>query len=161
MKKPILFVALLLNLFILSADARQGGPFGLGVVLGDPTGLSMKYWTSRENAVSAALAFGTFHHHYDNYYYNDETDVYLHVNYLWHNFGLLPVQRGQLPVYWGAGGRLYFGHDFALGVRGCGGLEYLPVAPIDIFLELGLVIDFMGNHPGADGDLGIGIRYFF
>jgi hypothetical protein len=155
--KAFLF-SLMLIVLCATIDARQGGNFGLGAVLGAPTGLSMKYWTGRNNAVSGALAFG-------GYAYHDHTwggqELHLQGSYLWHSFGAIQVDRGQLPVYWGLGGRLLAGNDFALGVRGCGGFEYLfPKAPFDVFLELGLIIDFVG-FVGADFDLGIGIRYFF
>jgi hypothetical protein len=163
MKTKILMLILALGLFVIQSDARQGGPFGLGAVLGSPTGLSFKYWTRHDNAVSGALAFDVYHNHSwdDHYSYNnDDMDAYLHVNYLWHSMKAIPVQRGQLPLYWGLGGRMLMGHGFALGARGCGGIEYLPLAPVDIFMELGLVIDVVG-HFGADGDLGIGVRYFF
>ena len=159
-----LFLFLSLAVLSTTIDARQGGNFGLGAVLGDPTGLSMKYWLRKDNAVSGALAFGTYRHHYYNDHhdgwYDEEVNIHLHANYLWHSFSALPVQRGELPLYWGAGGRLLMGHDFAMGVRGCGGIEYLPLAPIDIFLELGVIIDFVG-HVGGDVDLGLGLRYFF
>ena len=57
----------LLSLFALAAlnpaEAIEVGsrPFGLGVVLGDPTGLSAKYYLGGPtNAVDFALAFDTY-----------------------------------------------------------------------------------------------------
>jgi len=151
-------------LSVFTIDARQGGPLGLGFVLGDPTGISVKYWTGKENAVSGVLAFNLSHRHYDHdghYYYDDSSmDAYLHINYLWHSFQVFPVERGRLPIYWGVGGRLVMGNDFALGARGCGGVEFLPNAPIDIYLELGLVLNVV-PYTAMDGDIGIGLRYFF
>jgi hypothetical protein len=160
MKKTV-FVLLVACFFTLSVNARQGGNFGLGAVLGDPVGLSMKYWTGKGNAVSGAFAFDSYHAHYYHGYWDDNGyDLYIHANYLWHNFQAFPVERGQLPLFWGVGGRMIAGNDFAMGARACGGLEYLPLAPIDIYLELGFVLDFIG-HIGPDVDLGLGLRYFF
>ena len=43
----------------VSAEARadSAGPFGLGLVIGDPTGLSMNYRLSSDRSVDAALAW--------------------------------------------------------------------------------------------------------
>jgi len=158
----ILLFLLITVISMTSVDARQGGNFGLGGVLGSPSGLSMKDWTSGNHAVEGALAFGAYHRYYNDYgWHNDHLFVHLSASYLWHNFSALPVERGQLPLFWGVGGRMLLGDDFALGARGCGGFEYLfPTAPLDIFLELGIIADFLGNV-GGDMDLGIGMRYFF
>lgn len=160
MKRLTLLILLLAAALLL---ARTGGKFGLGGVLGDPTGLSYKYWLSGNRALSGTLAIGnSWHHHHDYYWYHrDNVHLYLSTSHLWHDSKLIPVSRGSLPIFWGIGGRLLAGNDFALGVRGNAGLAYQPVAtPIDIFFDLGLVIDFVGEY-GPVGDAGLGLRYYF
>src|SRR3989339_1137732 len=147
MRKRLRYLFVGSLLVALSVSARTGGPFGLGAVLGDPTGLSFKYWHQKDHAWSGALAFG-FHDHHDH------QNLILHVTHQWHDFNLIPETHGSLPGYLGVGGRVYSGQDFALGVRGCGGLSYVPTrSPVDIFLELCVVIDFLG-HVGGDADGG-------
>jgi hypothetical protein len=156
MKRTILFFAV----FILCTHvfARQGGNFGLGAVIGDPTGLSCKYWTGHNKAWEGALALWGSHHHYDSH---NDLHMVIQACHLWHNFDMIRVSQGAMPLYLGVGGRLVFGHEFLLGVRGCGGIAYMfQNVPVDIFLELGLVVDFV-THPGADMDAGLGVRYFF
>jgi hypothetical protein len=163
----LFFLSMLLVICSESLYARKGGNFGIGAVLGEPTGLSFKYWTKgNANAVSGALAIGNggWSRYYDKWgrsYWYDNPALYLQAAYLWHNTKAVPVNSGTMPLYGGVGGRLWAGHYASLGVRGCGGIEYLPATiPFDFFFELGLVIDFIG-HVGADMDAGLGARFFF
>lgn len=155
MKHYAAFLTILfLAIFFIPVESRTGGPFGLGFVVGDPTGLTMKIWTGKERAITAAMAFGTSH--------NRSDAIYLNVMHNWHDFNLAPVEYGQLPFYLGLGGRLWSGNDdFTLGVRGVGGVSYMPPrSPVDIFLEIGVCIDFVGNT-GGDADMGLGLHYYF
>lgn len=155
MKHSAVFLALLfLVLSFVPAESRAGGPFGLGFMVGDPTGLTAKLWNGKQRAITGALAFGMSHHHSDAFYLN--------VMHNWHDYNLAPIDRGQLPFYLGLGGRLWSGHeDFTLGVRGVGGVAYMPpYTPIDIFFEIGVCVDFLGD-PGGDADAGLGLHYYF
>ena len=157
MKRTILLFIAVAFFVCGQTEGKTGGNFGLGLVLGEPTGLTGKLWTSRTRAWSGDLAFGLSHHH--DYYQDDA--VYLNVMHLWHDFNLAPVSSGELPFYFGVGGRLWTAHQFGLGVRGCGGLSYLPPrSPVDFFLEIGIVFDIV-EDPGLDGDMGLGFRYYF
>ena len=148
MKKIILisFVAL----FSLSISAQDKG-LGLGLIFGEPTGLSAKMWTSERTALDAAVAWsfsgvGWFH---------------LHADFLMHNYDLFSVSKGALPVYYGLGAFTTFSSDFGLGLRVPLGLAYqFEGAPVDIFAEvvpgLALLPDLAFYIGG-----GIGVRYFF
>ena len=152
MKKIIASLIAVLFLSVL-AEAKAGGPFGLGVMVGAPTGVTGKYWTSSTRAWTGALAFDVGHYHDDAFYLN--------IMHNWHDFHLASVSRGDLPFYLGVGGRLWAAHHFGLGVRGCGGVSWMPpVTPIDIFLEIGVVVDIVEDR-GGDVDLGLGFRYYF
>jgi hypothetical protein len=57
MKKNILFT-MVLGLMIIMAKpiTAQDHGFGMGIILGEPTGISAKLWTSRDNAFDFAAA---------------------------------------------------------------------------------------------------------
>ncbi|MBL8028531.1 MAG: hypothetical protein JNL74_19055 [Fibrobacteres bacterium] len=151
-------IMLLVLLVAATTSFSAGGNFGLGGVIGKPTGLSFKLKMGQTRAVDGALAFGMWNHRYDK---DEDLHLYLHAAHLWLFPGAIPVSSGSLPLYLGAGARMTAVHDFNLGVRGNMGIAYLPAgAPIDIFFEIGLIVDFIGDV-GTDMDAGIGLRYFF
>jgi hypothetical protein len=132
------------------ANAQQNG-FGLGVILGEPTGFSFKGWTGPTTAIDAALAWS----------FVDETTFHVHVDYLWHNDAI--TKKPEMPVYYGVGGRIRTGGhgDDRIGVRVVGGLGYyIPDTPIDLFVEIAPILDFA---PSTDFSIngGLGARYFF
>ena len=133
------------------------GRFGAGIILGEPTGASLKYWLNDGMAVDGAVGAS-----YDHEAHHDAS-FYLHGDLLWHNFDLLPVPRGQLPVYVGAGGLVRFRHDEdnEVGLRIPVGISYLfDNIPVDIFAEVAPAIDVA---PGIRGEImgGIGARFWF
>jgi hypothetical protein len=127
---------------------------GVGVILGEPTGGSVKYWLSDTLAVDGAAGWSSHHN----------TDLYVHGDVLWHNFELIPVSQGRLPVYVGVGGLVRFrdnGDDNQAGVRVPVGLSYMfDHAPVDIFAEIAPAVIVT---PNLRGDLtgGIGVRLWF
>ncbi len=163
MSKPLLIFAWLM-LFCNFAGAQERG-FGLGIILGEPTGISLKGWQGRSTAIDGALAWSLAG--------NDFFQI--HGDYLKHNFSLLKVEKGKLPFYYGIGGRVkFFGDDnnrtgrnsdnndkTRVGVRVPLGLAYLfERTTLDIFLEVVPILDLI---PETEFDLNaaIGIRYFF
>ena len=67
MKKFI--IVLIAGVFALNVLAQDRG-FGIGVFLGEPTGLSVKSWITSKTAVDAAVAWGLldpFLHIHRNY----------------------------------------------------------------------------------------------
>lgn len=142
-------VLLLYIAFTPSALAQQR-PLGVGLILGDPTGISFKYWKSRGNAYDAGATWSL-----------DADDAFqLHGDYLWHNFDLTGEER--TPVYYGLGARLRLGGDQAgLGARLPIGITHiLTQEPIDIFFEVAPVISVLPD-PGLDLEAGVGVRYYF
>jgi hypothetical protein len=149
----LVFAAVLLTAVVaVSPDATsQDRGFGLGVILGNPTGVSGKYWVSGQSAIDGAVAWsfrrrGFFH---------------VHADYLWHFSDAIKSQERFIP-YVGIGGR--FGAtkgDASLGLRLAGGIAFLPRgAPIDVFLEIAPIVDLA---PATEVDVngGVGIRFFF
>jgi hypothetical protein len=132
--------------------------FGLGFMLGVPTGISARIATSNTNAVDLLLGYDLYSHGV-----NGQTGVlYLGGDYLWYNYSLIPVSEGKLPVYYGPGIQATFSNDHSsVGIRGVLGIEYqFANAPFDLFLEVGPGINIV---PNTDGNIsaGFGTRYFF
>jgi hypothetical protein len=150
MKKGIVFFALFILCFSGMVIAQESG-FGIGVILGEPTGISFKNWASSTTAVDGGVAWSFAH----------EGSLHLHVDFLVHDFNLAEVERGKLAVYYGIGGRFKSKKKERFGVRVPVGFCYIPQkAPIDIFLEIAPLLDLApATEFGLTG--GIGIRYYF
>jgi hypothetical protein len=134
-----------------SPDYSQSKKIGAGIIAGEPTGLSFKYWLTEKTALDAAFAWS----------FVDENAFQIQADYLIHNFSLIKISEGKLPFYFGIGGRLKFSNDASLGVRVPIGLAYIfSDAQIDIFLEVVPILDLL---PKTDFTIGaaIGGRYFF
>lgn len=145
-----LAAALALTTAPMQTHARQGGNLGLGFIAGDPSGLSGKLWLSETNAIDFIAGFSVR---------NDW--VFLNADYVWHEFGLIPVSRGQLPLYYGMGIWTSIANHAAIGARGVVGLEYLFAnAPLDAFIEIGPGTSIL---PSTHFDIwgGLGMRFFF
>lgn len=148
MKKSILFIMM----FVATIAFSQESGFGVGLMLGEPTGISLKAWTSSSNAIDAGLAW--------SFYKNPA--LHMHADYLWHDFDLIKT-KDRIPVYYGVGGRIRLGDkdNARIGVRGVFGIGFLlKEAPIDFFLELAPILDLI-PATGLNMNGGIGARYFF
>ncbi len=147
--KKLLFILLLIS--VQNVYPVQTGNFGLGIILGEPTGISFKSWQSREIAFDAALAWSL----------GKNGNIHIHVDYLIHNYDIIKLHKAKLPVYFGIGGRLESKDESALGVRIPLGMSYMfEKAPIDLFFE---IVPTLNIIPETIFDLegGIGVRYYF
>jgi len=150
LNKTKFVLSLSLLLFISTINAQNKGA-GLGLIIGEPTGFSFKYWMSSTTAVDAALAWS----------FVDDGAFHIHADYILHSFDLIRIPEGKMPFYYGIGGRLKTSDDARLGVRVPLGLAYLfQKAPVDIFLEVVPILDLT---PKTDFKINaaIGARYFF
>jgi hypothetical protein len=155
MKKLGILVPLLVVLAVGTASA-QGSGVGLGVIVGEPTGLSLKFWQSRTTAIDFAAAWS----------FADDEAFHLHGDVIFHRFDLIHVDEGSLPFYFGIGGRVKFidtpEDDVSVGLRIPLGLDYLfgGGTPLDVFLEIVPIVDLV---PDTDASLNasLGIRYWF
>jgi hypothetical protein len=150
MKKLFGLLFVLIAFIQINLMAQQKD-FGLGIILGEPTGVSAKLWTSGENAFDFAAAWS----------FQGEGNLLLQADYVWHIFRLIPVESGRLPFYVGVGTEVIFSDNPVLGVRVPLGLDYLFAnAPVDIFVEL---VPILRLAPSTDFDFagGIGARYWF
>lgn len=129
----------------------QGGDVGLGVMLGEPTGISAKIWNNERSAFAfgAAWSFGQY------------DAIHLHGDYVLHNW-FSGVEEGSLAFYYGIGARLALGDpDTHIGVRVPLGLNYIiPDSRVGVFVEAVPVLDLTPSTD-FDGNGALGIRYYF
>lgn len=150
MRRSVLILFLVI-LFIPGLSSAQTRGFGLGIILGEPTGISFKSWTGSNTAIDGGIAWSLEHN----------GSFHLHVDYLFHNFNLVKPEKGKVAVYYGVGGRIRTKRRERVGVRIPVGISYfVEKAPIEIFLELGPVLDLApATEFGVTG--GVGFRYYF
>ncbi len=147
---------------------RTGGPLGLGLIIGDPTALNLKYDSDESTAFDGGLAF------------NFDKWILLYGDYQYKFAGVFSDHRGlsQITPYVGVGLVLvasnrsiddtrhyqYFtdstSSKVALGIRIPLGFEWRPNLPIGLFAELAPGIALIpGTTAFFEG--GVGIRYYF
>jgi hypothetical protein len=135
------------------AAVRPGDPgdFGLGAILGSPTGLSGKYWLTPQTAIDGALAW----------HFGHDDRLQIHADHLWHlSLQSLSVPNGRMPLYVGAGLRVITGKRSEAGLRIPLGLSFLfDAAPVELFAELVPVVKFAPDTE-AQLDGGVGVRYY-
>ena len=152
MVRLVVILALLVALFSCGTTVAQDRGLGLGIILGEPTGLCFKKWRTSGTAIDGALAWS----------FGKKNVLHLHADYLVHNFNLSKAQKDKLALHYGVGGRIKITNDESrIGVRIPIGIDYIfQKVPLDIFLEFVPLLDLA---PGTDfrSSGAIGIRYFF
>jgi hypothetical protein len=130
----------------------DAGDWEAGIILGEPTGFSMKFWTTWNTGLDIGLAWS----------FGDNGHVHLHADYLFHNFNVFEIDEGDLPVYFGIGGRVRLEDDDSrVGLRIPIGMEYiLADTPLSFFFELVPIVDFAPETEGSFNG-GLGVRYIF
>ena len=153
MIKKMLLFAIAIILCASLAPARNPG-FGLGIIVGEPTGPCFKAWTGTTTAIDGAAAWSLDHNN----------TLHLHVDYLVHNFSFIKLDKGSMPFYYGIGGRMEViehSDDDIFGARIPLGLEYLPhKTSLGIFMEFVPVLNLIPDTD-FDMDAAIGIRLYF
>jgi hypothetical protein len=147
MKKWIL---LSLTLILSGKLSAQDSGIGLGIIVGEPTGLSAKLWTSEKIALDAGVAWS----------FSENGYLRVHSDMLWHNYSI-EVETGKLPLYYGVGAKLLLASELGLGIRVPVGLAYqFEAVPVDLFVELVPGFDLL-PRTRLDLDAALGARYFF
>ena len=138
-------------MFFPCAVLAQDQDFGLGFMLGEPTGISFKKWTGSKTAIDGAVAWS----------FSGQNSLHLHADYLVHRFDLIKVEKGRLPVYFGLGARFKLEDRTKFGVRIPIGVCYLfEEATLDVFFELVPIFDLVPDTAFKISG-SIGIRYYF
>ena len=157
--------AIALSLFLTTQDtSAQDRPFGLGIIIGEPTGLSAKLWTSADNAFDFGLGWSVGGDRISRFNgtYGGGSRVHFHMDYLWHSFHAIHSSE-RFPLYYGIGGRFNSGggYNSSVAVRGVLGIAWLPrETPIDVFLEVAPSLQLTPSS-GFGIDAGLGARYYF
>jgi hypothetical protein len=164
MKKSIYALTAILLFLLAAGTSAQERRFGLGVILGEPTGVSAKLWVSPLKAFDFGLGWSVGGDRISDYNggYNGGSRVHFHMDYLWHWFEAIHSTE-RFPLYTGIGGRINTGagYDNSGAVRGVLGIEWLPHnAPIDVFLELVPSLEVVPST-GFGIDAALGARFYF
>jgi hypothetical protein len=164
--KYLLFVIVLVILTtpVLKAYAPMGRGFGLGVMIGEPTGLTAKIWTGGD--VAWALSIG-------NSYLGS---LRIGADYLWHfnafNSNVINMYAGPgIAVGIGESSGWWYSsrektwykqpNDIGVGIRGLFGINIVPRnTPIEFFGEVGLMVGVLpATHSNIEAALGV--RFYF
>lgn len=133
MKKHILTFLLLITLLICVNTAyAQDQNFGIGTALGDPDGISYKYWLEESSALSGLVSFSIS---------ENNSHFYTHLDYLRHKFyDELDWEEGRVYYYYGGGigyEWLDWNNDDLVTIRFPSGLGFdINELPFDGYLEL-------------------------
>ena len=150
MRSRLIFLIAVFALFTRMTNAQTSG-LGVGLILGEPTGISAKKWINSSYSLNGAAAWS----------FVDAGALHLHADYVFHNFDLFDPDVGRLAFYYGLGGRLKLTTKGKLGARVPLGLNYmLDNNPLDLFVEIVPMLDLLPATTFTV-NAAIGIRYFF
>ncbi len=165
MKKILLVIIVLFFAagFTKSQTRPNGKNFGFGIMIGDPTGASLKYWTDRDNALAFSLGSSYF------------GSPRIGVDYLWHFDAFqsrivnlyagpgaaLGIGEGRGIWYKSDKGKFYYRDDgVGIGIRGVFGINVVPErTPMEIFFEFGTLIGLAPDF-GSAVDVALGVRFY-
>jgi hypothetical protein len=159
MNRKVLTALAIASICIGVAVARPEG-LGLGLMGGNPSGLSLKVWTGPHVALDAGLGYSLWY----------GQALSFHGDVLWHTNSLTESPDGYLPLYIGLGARVVMANapdypDMRIGLRVPFGLEYVfNSVPIGLFVEVVPTFDVSGVPPNRNffGPQGsVGFRYYF
>src|ERR1043166_592802 len=136
----------------------EKGTLGVGIVIGEPTGVTAKLYLKDDQAIQGAVGAAFI-----------GGGLSVHVDYVWHPYILQERESFTLPLYIGpgvrgieystGGGMSYF----ALGIRGVVGMLFdFKTVPLDTFFEVAPVLEYgFQSTQGAAVALHLdaGIRY--
>lgn len=144
-----IMLAAVLALSASTADAQNRySNTELGVILGEPTGISLKMWQSNNTAFDAGFAWS----------FSGSGSMHVHVDYLRHDW--LDTNDGDLALYYGLGGRILTKGDPKIGVRIPVGMQYIiPNSRLSVFFEVAPLMDLIPDT-SFEVNGGLGLRIF-
>ncbi len=126
----------------------QSSGNGLGIIVGEPTGIQYKSWINTTKAFDVAVAWSG----------KKGNDLYVHADYLIHTNTV--TNKPKIPFYYGFGARVGLGDDVKLGIRGVAGIDFYFDNSLDLFIEIAPVFNLTPST-AFDVNGAIGLRYFF
>jgi hypothetical protein len=181
---------LVASVLVLAAPAARADEsahsFGLGIELGAPTGLAMKYYLGSSGGRGGVMALQGGLGAVESW---GPDGIHVHLEVVWHPSVLTTTPDFSIPFYLGVGGRILHWQDSYCyrenGNNICGGdgdtdlglrvpfgllMDFRKV-PLDIFFELALVFDIVHIEDDDDGydydhdflslNGVLGVRYYF
>ena len=163
MQKKYILISILFLSFAFASPRASAKQFGAGIVLGDPSALSGKYWTDNAKAIDMGLGW------------DSNSNFYVFSDYLFHfsnAFARANIDAKLVP-YVGVGGLIKIYSDankkridnqdnsMRLVFRIPLGIEWLVVKfPVGVFIEL---VPGLRVYPNTTSDFGagIGVRLYF
>ncbi len=135
------------NSYCLTGNERSG----VGIILGNPTGLSFKFLDNKATHFNAALSWS----------FKKESDLHIHVDYIFKRFNSIRFSRNfAMSPTMGIGSRLKT-KEGEIAVRVPFSLLYnFKENPFDIFLEIVPTLDLV---PATNFEIGaaLALRYLF
>ena len=156
MIRRCLFAVLCAAVLAIAAGpvAAKEKKVGLGFILGEPTGLDVKFWLANQHALEFGVAWSL----------SGNNEFHIQGDYLFHKFDVFDLTTGDdFPLFFGIGGRMILVDNYkdVFGIRFPVGLTYIFANyPFDIFGEIVPILDVA---PDSDFDLegAIGARFWF
>lgn len=147
----LLFTAIISGMLLMANPANGQDRYSnteLGVILGEPTGISLKAWQSNTTAFDLGVAWS----------FARNGSVHVHGDYLRHKW--LDAEAGALALYYGLGARVKLADDPRLGARIPVGLQYMvPDTRLSVFFEIAPLLDLIPETT-FDVNGGLGLRIF-
>jgi len=146
-------VVVIMTVFLFAAIAMAEEQFGLGIMVGQPTGLNGKYFIDKYNALDVGFGWSL----------DSDHDFHIYADYLYHIYSLIDSGAGEAPIYLGVGARAVFrdNKDNKSGFRFPLGVEHLfKSVPFDVFAE---IVPIFNVSPDTEFDLEgvVGARFYF
>jgi len=143
-----LILVLILIFFSALVSAKERW---IGLYVSDNSGISYKDWQNRWNAYDYGIGWSL----------DKEAAITAKVDYLTHDYDLVEVPEGKLPIYYGIGAGIEFGSELSAGFRIPVGVNYLfKKIPYDVFVE---IVPMLRIYPSTVVAISgaIGVRYHF
>jgi hypothetical protein len=137
----------------------EKGTLGVGLIIGEPTGISAKLYLEDDKAIQAAVGSAFI-----------GGGLQAHGDFVLHPLILQDRESFVLPIYVGPGLRFiqYTGgrgddSHFAVGLRGVVGMLFdFKDVPLDVFVEVAGVVEYDFTEGwGPALNAGAGVRYYF
>lgn len=151
----------MLAVAVLAAPQVVRADIGVGVFIGEPTGLDLKIGLERRTALDIVIGWDRL---------NDNRADYAHATFL-ANLATLGNRRSNLrvPIRLGVGAAVYDAGDLAdeINVAVRAPLElalYFRKSSLEVYGEIALrltLVDDNDNNDDVQGDGGIGLRVYF
>jgi hypothetical protein len=146
MKKVILLISTLIFLFSIA----YAGNFGVGIIAGEPTGISFRLWQNKVNAFDFGIAWSI-----------DANILHISADYVTHNYGIFKPTSGTMPFYYGIGLRILAKDNTNFGIRVPLGIVFIPKGTtLDFFFEIVPTLNLV-PATNLDVDGAVGFRYYF